>query len=142
MPQDKLRVRTAMDYVTGKTPAISEYCDFDLYDLVWYHTGLHTNFNDKNRTLGRWLGVYHRIGSDICYWILPKSATVIAKTNVQHVTRYYMLDAETSEQVENFNTAINEQLDDTNFRIQHGEGGLTLEYEYDLQQWDPSYWRN
>ena len=131
-----------MEHVTIKTPYIYEQRYFDFYALVWYHPELYTNFNDDNRTLGRWLGVSNRIGSDICYWILPKSATVIAKTNVQHVTRYYMLDAETSEQVENFNTAINEQLDDTNFRIQHGEGGLTLEYEYDLQQWDPSYWRN
>ena len=50
-----------------------------------------------------------------------------------------MLDAETVAQVENFNTDINERLDDTKFRIQHGEGGFTLEDEYDLQQWDPSY---
>ena len=45
---------------------------------------------------------------------------------MQHVTRDDILDAETAAQVENFNTDKNEQLYDTNFRIQHGEGGFTL----------------
>ena len=61
-----------MEHVTVKTPEITEYCDFDFYDLVWYHTGLHPNFNDENRTLSRWLGISKRIGSDMCYWILIK----------------------------------------------------------------------
>ena len=68
-----------------------------------------------------------------------KLGTVIADTTVQHITRYDMIDDETAAQVEDFNTDINERLDDTKFRIQHGEGGLTLEDDYDLQQWDPDY---
>ena len=51
---------------------------------------------------------------------------MIAEKTVQHVTRYDMLDAETASQVENLNTDINEQLYDTKFWIQHGEGGFTL----------------
>ena len=93
MTQDNLRVRTAMEHVTIRTPYISEYCDFYFYDLVWYHPGLHPNFNDENRNLGRWLGVSHRIGSDICYLILTKSGTVIEETTIQHVTRDNMIDA-------------------------------------------------
>ena len=65
--QDKLRGRNAMEHVTGKTPDISKYFDFDFYDLVWYHPGLHPEFNDENRTLGQWLGVSYNIGSDMCY---------------------------------------------------------------------------
>ena len=57
---------------------------------------------------------------------------MIAQTTVQHVTVDDMIDAETAAQVENFNTAINERLDDAHFRIQHGEGGFTLEDWYDL----------
>ena len=53
---------------------------------------------------------------------------MIAETTMQHVTRDDILDAETAAQVENFNTDINERLDDTTFRIEHGEGGFTLEY--------------
>ena len=83
-----------MDHVTGKISDISEYCDFYFYDLVWYHPGIHPKFNDENRTLGRWVGLSHRIGSDMCNWILKKSCTVISETTVQYVTRYDMLDAE------------------------------------------------
>ena len=104
-----------MEHVTDKTLDISQYCDFDFYDLVCYHPGIHPKFNDENRALGQWIGVYHRIGSDMCYWILIKSGIVIADTTVQHVRRYDMFDSETVSQVEKFNTYINEQLDDTIF---------------------------
>ena len=125
-----------MEHVTAKTPYISKYYDFDFYDLDWYHPGLHPNFNDENSTFGRWLGVSHRIGSDMCYLILKKSGTLIEETTIQHVTRDNMIDAQTVAQVENINTYINERLDDTKIQIQHGEGGFTLEDEYDLQQYD------
>ena len=95
--------------------------------MVWYHPGLHPNFNDENRTLGWWLGISHRIGSDMYYFLLTKSGTVIVEATVQHVTIDNMLDAKTAAQVHNFNTDINERLDDTTFWIQHVEGGFTLE---------------
>ena len=78
----------------------------------------------------------------MCYWIITKSVRFIAEKNVQNVTRDDMLDANTAAQVEKINTDINEQLDDTKFWIQHGEGGFTLENEYDLQQWDTYYGYN
>ena len=104
-----------MEHVTVETPYISEYCDFDFYDLVWYHPGLHFKYNDENKTLGRWLDVSHRIGSAMCYLILTKSGTVIEETNVQYVTRDKMIDAQTVAQVENINPDINERLDNTRF---------------------------
>ena len=108
-----MRISTTLDHVTANTPYISEYYDFDFYDLVWYHPGLHPNFNDENRTLGRWLGFFHRIGSDMCYLIPTKAGTVIEETTVQHVTRDDMIDSQIVAQVENINTDINERLDDT-----------------------------
>ena len=102
-----------MDHVTVKTPYISEYCDFDFYDFVWYHPGLNNNFKDEIRNLGRWLGVSHRIGNVICDLILTKSGKVIEETNIQHDTGDDMIDIYTVAQVENINTDINERLDDT-----------------------------
>ena len=67
IPRDDLGGQTAIEAVTGKTPDISEYLDFDFYDLVWYFPGLHPSISEDNRALGRWLGVSHRIGSDMCY---------------------------------------------------------------------------
>ncbi|KAL7524599.1 hypothetical protein ACHAWF_001010 [Thalassiosira exigua] len=37
LPRSQLRDRPALETVTGKTSDISEFCDFDFYDLVWYH---------------------------------------------------------------------------------------------------------
>ena len=78
----------------------------------------------------------------MCYCIQKKAVTVIAETTMYHVTKYDMLDAETTAKFGNFNKDINDQLDGTKFRIQHGGGGFTLEDEYDLQQWDPAYREN
>ena len=107
LPRGNMQGRTEMGHITSKTPDISEYCDFDFYYLVWYHPVLRPNFNDENSNLGRWLGVSHRIVSDMCYWILKKSDTIIVETNVQHVTRDDMLDADTAAQVEISNSDIN-----------------------------------
>ena len=131
-----------MESDTGKTLDIPEYCDFDFYDLFWHHPGLHPNFNDENRALGRWLGVSHSNRSDMCYWVLRNLGSVIAETIMQLVTRDDMLDAQTAAQVGNFNTDIIEQSDDTKCWIQYEGGGFTLKYEYDLQQWDPAYGDN
>ncbi|KAL7537429.1 hypothetical protein ACHAWF_005759 [Thalassiosira exigua] len=73
LPRSQLRDRTSMEAVTGKTPDISEFCDFDFHDLVcWYHAGVHRGVGQQNRELGRWLGVSEHVGSDMCYcyWIL------------------------------------------------------------------------
>ena len=108
LPRENLQGRTVMEHVTSKTPDISKYNDFDFYDLVLYHPGLYPNFNDKNRTLVQWLGVSHRIGSDMCYWTVAKSGTVIVETVVKHATIYDMLNTKTAAQVEILNIDINE----------------------------------
>ena len=51
LPRNLLQGRTGFEQVTGKTPYISEYCDF-FYDLVWYHTGVHPSISEENRELG------------------------------------------------------------------------------------------
>ena len=100
LPQNLLQERTGFDQVTGKTPYISEYCDFDFYDLVWYHAGVHPSISKENREMGRWLGMSHRIGSEMCYWILTKSSKVIVEMTVQHVTRDNLLDSNIATQIE------------------------------------------
>ena len=56
--------RTGIERITGETPDISEWLDFDIYDLVW----IWDNSDAKeNPILARWLGVAHRIGSFLCY---------------------------------------------------------------------------
>ena len=82
-----------MEQVTGETLDISEYLDFGFYDHVsfWDNAGL------GEIQLGRWLGVSHRVGSLMSYWILTKQGTVISRTTVQRITN---LEKETTEMKE------------------------------------------
>jgi hypothetical protein len=75
--------RTGFEVITGDTPDISESVDFSFYDWVWYW---HSPNSEDNPRLGRWIGVSHRVGSALCYWVLPASGRVLARTTVQHVT--------------------------------------------------------
>jgi hypothetical protein len=41
---------------------------------------------DEQARIGRWLGIAHRVGSDMTYWILTKSGKLIARSTEQHIT--------------------------------------------------------
>ena len=73
---------TPIESVTGETIEISEYLDFGFYDRVWYHK----NAGLGERLHGRWLGVSHRIGSLMSYYLLTQTGSVISRTTVQRVT--------------------------------------------------------
>ena len=57
-----------------------------LSSMTYVGIGIHP-MTGKNPNLRRWLGVSHRIGSSLCYWILNDIVTVLARTTVQHVTQ-------------------------------------------------------
>ena len=116
-----------MEQITGSTVDISELLDFDFYDLIWYHENDKTDMTTESVKLGRWLGVSHRVGSDMCYWILTKAGKVISTTSVQHVTRLDTTKAEIATRIEEFNEAVNRRLDDTNFRLEDDITGLRLD---------------
>jgi hypothetical protein len=64
---------TGFEMITVVAPDISEYCDFNIYDLVWYWRAPHPLMAEHDRELARWMGVAHRYGSDMCYWLMPVS---------------------------------------------------------------------
>jgi len=64
--------RTPLEEVTGNTPDISEWLDFDFYDWCWYWQGPTHELTEAKAKIGRVLGVAHQIGSDLCYWILTE----------------------------------------------------------------------
>ena len=72
--------------VTGDTVDISEYLDFGYYDRVWYKE----NSGLGPEKLGRWLGISHRTGRLMCYYILTQNGTVMSRTTVQRVTTLEM----------------------------------------------------
>jgi len=90
--------RVPLEVVTGVTPNITEYLDFDIYGWVFFRTegGLGTN------EIGRWLGVSHRIRPMMTYWVLPKSGIPISTDTVQAVTQAELQTDAVKEQMESW----------------------------------------
>jgi hypothetical protein len=119
--------------VTGETPDISEWVDFEFYDPVWYYDHKKMDMVDSGKRLARWLGIAHRIGSDLCYWLLLPNGSVIApRTTVQHVTRTDLLESEEVKmQIERFDEQVEQRrLTDENFVVDNPSvAGFYLEDE-------------
>ena len=52
--------------------------------------------------LGRWLGVSHRVGSDICYCILIEKGKVLSQTTVQQLTAEEPRDTDVQEWISDY----------------------------------------
>ena len=126
--------RTGYEEVFGCTPDISEWLDFDFYDKVFYWDKEHSDMTDENRKIGRWLGIAHRIGSDLCYWVLTQSGNVIARTTVCHILREELLKPDIKERDEIFEEEVRRRLDDEDHVI--GEPGTDAFYleDYDIEE--------
>jgi hypothetical protein len=95
--------------ITGETPDILEWLDFDIYDLVWIWDNPNAEANPR---LARWLGLAHRIGSDLCYWVINGEGNMLAWTTVQHVTDLDRKQPETAERIKAFDVALSTRLGD------------------------------
>jgi hypothetical protein len=82
-PLYSLHGRTPFELVTGNTPDISEYIAFKWYQPVWYHDN--STFPEPTRHIARWIGVAHKVGQAMCFWILPNSGVPIARTTLQAI---------------------------------------------------------
>ena len=74
--------RMSIEYISGETPDISEYVDFSFYDWVVFRN----NAGVGPSQIGRWLGVSHKVGQLMSYWILPVSGIPISCVTVQRLT--------------------------------------------------------
>ena len=49
--------RTGYEEITGNTPDISEWLDFDFWDMVWWLEEKKPGMDNANARLGRWAGI-------------------------------------------------------------------------------------
>ena len=110
--------------VTGETPDISDYLDFGLYDHVSYKDNDALEMTD----IGRRLGVSHRFGGLISYWILTQKETVISRKTVQRITSLEKETDEVKASVSEFDTEIIQRFKE--------EEDLT----YEGSKPNPEYW--
>lgn len=122
--------RTGMERFTGDTPDISEWIDFKFYDLVWYWDSPWSKEDDKKACLGRWLGVSHRIGSNMCYYVLTATGKVLSRTTVQHVPLIELDDLDVKMQITKLTEGIVSALNDPNHMIKVSPGSV-IEYVED-----------
>jgi hypothetical protein len=107
---------TGHEEVTGATPDISEYVDFDFYDWVWYWD---TPDKDNSPKIGRWLGPSHRIGAAMCYYILVHHGEVVSRSSVQHMTIVERMKEEMKAKIEAYDNEVNGRLGDDGFECPH-----------------------
>ena len=99
--------RTLLEIITGITPDISEYVDFGFYDWVVYKT----NAGVGDPELARWLGVSHRVGQLMSYWVLPESGIPISCTTVQRLTIAEQQTDEWKERMTKFKQSVKRRWD-------------------------------
>jgi hypothetical protein len=107
-PLPQLHGRTPYEVITGNTPDISEFLEFTWYQPVWYYES--TTFPAQTKHLARLLGVAHKVGQAMCYWLLPVSAIPIARTTIQEVSQHELQSEDFQRQLTHFDNAVHEKL--------------------------------
>ena len=81
-----------IEEVTGQTPYISEWLEFDFCDHVWWLDNNHPSTTDNNIILGQWIRISHKIGIYIFYWVLTVTGKDVAWNTVHHVVCTELVD--------------------------------------------------
>jgi hypothetical protein len=66
------------------------------------------------------MGVAHRVGLDMCYWLMPVSRIPFVNSSVQHVTAEDLRNPEIMQRIDDFNRRLETRLDDTSFVLPGG----------------------
>ena len=116
------RGRTGYEIVHGHTPDISEYVEFQFYDYCFYWD-TPQGYPHERKHIGRWLGVAHRVGQAMVFWIMNNNGQVIARSTViplqpgdyevdEIKRRMTDLDNTISNTIGDYRNAINENVTD------------------------------
>ena len=137
--------RSGYEIVFGSTPDISEYVEFEFYDYCWYWDTPQSYPHEKKQ-LGRWLGIAHRVGQSMVYYIMNSKGSVIARSTVvpfepsdfdvtETKTRITELDETIKAKIGDYRNATNPgytdipDIDDDNLEQQ-------LAFSFDLKESD------
>jgi hypothetical protein len=104
-----LQGRTPYELVTGNTPDISEYTDFNWYENIWYHDQKAT-FPDDKRKLAKWLSVAHCVGQALCYYVLPASGRPIVRSTIQALSEDKLHSVKIQQQLKDFDLQIENNI--------------------------------
>ena len=77
--------------------------EFEFYDLVWFWNN---QSDDTKPMLGRWLGLSHRVESDLYYWILSEKVNVLSQNIAQHLTAEEPRDPGVQERIRDYHVSL------------------------------------
>jgi hypothetical protein len=110
--------RCPLEKVTGESVDISEYLDFGFYDWIWYKD----NAGLGETKLGKWLGVSHKVGTLMSYWILTERCQVLSRTTVQRVTNLELQTKDILARCRTFDSAVVPRVGDPDYHDPDGDG--------------------
>jgi len=108
----RLGDRSPLEKLTGETPDISEYTEFDFYEFVIYYDP-NDSGEDGNaqRKLARWLGPAKSVGQALCYYLLKANGRFVARSTVRPITTDdYTKYPELKEEMWEFNEKVKEHI--------------------------------
>jgi hypothetical protein len=128
--------RTPIEIITGDTPDISEYLDFDFYDWVLFRT----NAGLGEVELGRWLGVSHRVGRMMSYWVLPPSGIPVSVTTVQRLTHVERATDEMRSRMQHYDDKLKSLFDAQSADVSHALRNVESDKIIDPEDEDPGFY--
>jgi hypothetical protein len=128
--------RTPIEIITGDTPDISEYLDFEFYDWVLFRS----NAGLGEVELGRWLGVSHRVGRMMSYWLLPPSGIPISATTVQRFTNAERATDEMQKRMDEYNEKLKVLFEAQSADITHSLYNVPSDKIIDPKDEDPTFY--
>ena len=89
--------------------------------------------------MGRWLGVSHKTGSLMSFWVLTPSSHVVSRASVQRITNLELQEETNKRRMTAFDDAVKEYLWDYNHVL--NDGGKPEPYDW-LMQFPPEMVEN
>jgi hypothetical protein len=107
-----LEGRVPAEVVTGSTPDITAYVQFDWYEHVFYWDPA-VKFPDDRKLIGRWLGVAEVAIDELAFYILTKTGKVIIRKSVWALSEDDRHDPGIYHQIADLDASIRERLGDS-----------------------------
>ncbi len=130
----ELHGRTPLEELTGKTPNIVEYLDFGFYDWCWFKEDAGLGPEE----IGWWLGVSHRIGNIVTYWVIKSNGHVVSRSTVQRVPELELNTDHVKALCTEFTAELEARLVDDNFQA-HGAQDQPSNWEQLAPDTDPDF---
>jgi len=127
--------RTPLEIITGETPDITQYLDFGFYDWVTFKQNAGVGAGE----LGRWLGISHKTGPLMSYWVIPISGIPISVTTVQRLTNLEQRTTEWQRRCNEYTTKIEAKLTLESALLPNISSEIDQRYILDLETETPEF---